>query len=65
MNADDILAVADAQRQTTPDQQTGDDSVDADLWPEIRRIIETRMSSQRVPCARQLPVRAAGSSRPA
>lgn len=46
MNADDILAVADAQRQTTPDQQTGDDSVDADLWPEIRRIIETRMSSQ-------------------
>ena len=46
MNADDILAVANAQRQTTPDQQTGDDSVDADLWPEIRRIIETRMSSQ-------------------
>lgn len=45
-DADAIIAVANAQRQTTPDQQAGDDSVDSDLWPEIRRIIETRMSSQ-------------------
>lgn len=46
MNADDILAVANAQQHPTPDPQKDDDSVDTDLWPEIRRIIETRMSSQ-------------------
>lgn len=45
-DADAIIAVANAQRQTTPTPQAGDDSVDSDLWPEIRRIIETRMSSQ-------------------
>ena len=44
MNADDILAVANAQQQ--PALQTDDTDMDADLWPEIRRIIETRMSSQ-------------------
>ena len=46
MNADDILAVANAQRQTTQEPQTSDTDRDSDLWPEIRRIIETRMSSQ-------------------
>lgn len=45
-DADAIIAVANAQQQPTPEPQTGDDSVDSDLWPEIRRIIETRMSSQ-------------------
>ncbi len=44
MNADDILAVANAQQQ--PALQTDDTDMDSDLWPEIRRIIETRMSSQ-------------------
>ena len=44
-DADAIIAVANAQQQPTPEPQTGDDSVDSDLWPEIRRIIETRMSS--------------------
>lgn len=43
-DADAIIAVANAQQQ--PALQTDDDSTDADLWPEIRRIIETRMSSQ-------------------
>lgn len=46
MNTDDILAVANAQRQTTQEPQTSDTDRDSDLWPEIRRIIETRMSSQ-------------------
>ena len=46
MNADDILAVANAQQQPTPEPQTSDTDRDSDLWPEIRRIIETRMSSQ-------------------
>lgn len=43
-DADAIIAVANAQQQ--PALQTDDTDMDADLWPEIRRIIETRMSSQ-------------------
>ena len=45
-DADAIIAVANAQRQTTPEQQPSSYDEDTDLWPEIRRIIETRMSSQ-------------------
>lgn len=45
-DADAIIAVANAQRQTTQEPQTSDTDRDSDLWPEIRRIIETRMSSQ-------------------
>ena len=43
-DADAIIAVANAQQQ--PALQTDDTDMDSDLWPEIRRIIETRMSSQ-------------------
>ena len=35
MNADDILAVANAQRQTTQEPQTSDTDRDSDLWPAL------------------------------
>lgn len=45
-DADAIIAVANAQRQPTLEQQPSSYDEDTDLWPEIRRIIETRMGSQ-------------------